>query len=257
MALPKKKQVKYSIDTNPPKVGTEFLKYGMDRIEELMNKTDEKTKYLPRTITFENLDQSVYDYVNDGSLTLAIDGEKIPVFYLDNDRWGEFSKTWKFMDDDKNVPTPYLTVRRTDKQPGTRIGNKARVPQPRKFRYMDVPILDEGEVIYLRFKMPEPTNVDMVYEVSLFTKYRVDVNLYDEQVLRNFASKQDYVFVKGTPFPLMLEGIDEPKSLENVDGDRFFVARYTLKLMGFIQDEKEFEITKTLRKTKIGYIIER
>jgi hypothetical protein len=122
---------------------------------------------------------------------------------------------------------------------------------------MDVPILDEGEVIYLRFKMPEPTNVDMVYEVSLFTKYRVDVNLYDEQVLRNFASKQDYVFVKGTPFPLMLEGIDEPKSLENVDGDRFFVARYTLKLMGFIQDEKEFEITKTLRKTKIGYIIER
>ena len=164
----------------------------------------------------------------------------------------EFSKTWKFTDDDKNVPTPYITVRRTSKAPGTRIGGKARVPQPRKFRYMNVPILDEGEVIYLMFKMPEPTNVDMTFDVSLFTKYRVDVNKYDQQVLKNFASKQDYVFVKGTPFPLMLDSMDEANSIENIDGDRFYVSKYTLKLLGFIQDEKEFEITKTVRKAKIG-----
>ena len=201
MSLPKK--VKHSIDTNPPRVGTDYLEYGMDRIEDLMNKTDEKTKYLPRTILFEDLDQSVFDYVKEGKLQLEIDGNNVPTFYLDNDRWGEFSKTWQFTDKDKNVPTPYVTVRRTNKEPGTRIGGKARIPQPRKFRYMDVPILDEGEVIYLRFKMPEPTNVDMTYEISLFTKYRVDVNAYDEQVVKNFASKQDYVWVKGTPFPLM------------------------------------------------------
>lgn len=251
MSLPKKK-VKYSIDTNPPKVGTEYLKYGFDRIEELMNKTDEKTKYLPRTILLEDLDRAAFDYVKNGKLQLALDGEIVPAFYLDNDRWGEFSKTWKFTDDDKNVPTPYVTVRRTSKAPGTRIGNKARVPQPRKFRYMNVPIFDEGEVIYLMFKMPEPTNVDMVYDVSLFTKYRVDVNDYDEQVLKNFASKQDYVWVKGTPFPLLLDGIEEANSIENIDGDRFYVSKYTLKLLGFIQDEKEFEITKTIRKAKIG-----
>ena len=256
MALPKK-NIKYSIDTNPPKVGTDFLKYGMDRIEKLMNDTDEKTKYLPRTILFEDLDRAVFEYVKDGKLQLAIDGKKVPAFYLDNDRWGEFSKTWKFADDDKNVPTPYITVRRTNKTPGTRIGNKARIPQPRKFRYMDVPILDNDEVIYLRFKMPEPTNVDMMYEVSLFTKYRVDVNLYDQQVLKNFASKQDYVFVNGTPFPLMLDTIEEANSIENIDGDRFYVSKYTTKVLGFIQDEEEFEITKTLRKTKISYAVHR
>jgi len=257
MSLPKKKQVKYSMDVNPPKIGTKYLKYGMDRIEELMNKTDEKTKYLPRTINFEDMDQAVYNYINEGDMKLYLDGKEVPTFYLDNDRWGEFSKTWKFMDDDKNVPTPYITVRRIDKKPGTRIGNKARIPQPRKFRYMDVPILDEGEIIYLRFKMPEPTNVDMVYEISLFTKYRVDVNLYDEIVLKNFASKQDYVFTNGTPFPLELDGIEEANSIENVDGDRFFVSKYTLKLKGFIQNEDEFEITKTFRKTKLGFTVER
>lgn len=256
MSLPKK-NVKYSIDTNPKKIGIKYLKYGMDRIETLMNKTDEKTKYLPRTIEFEDLDQATFDYIDNGDLILVLDGEKVPSFYLENDRWGEFSKTWKFMDNDKNVPTPYITVRRTDKLPGTRLNNKKRVPQPRKFRYMDVPILDEGEVIYLRFKMPEPTNVDMVYEISLFTKYRVDVNEFDQKMLKHFASTQNYIFVKGTPFPLLLDSMEEANSIENIDGDRFYVSKYIVKLLAFIQDEKEFEITKTVRKTKLNYSIER
>jgi len=253
MSLPKK--VKLTLDTNPPKVGTEYLKYGMDRIEELMRQTDTKTKYLPRTIELEDLDQALFDYVNRDGMQLTIDNKLVPTFYLDNDRWGEFSKTWKFMDNDKNVPTPYITVRRIDKQPGTRIGNKYRIPQPRKFRYMNVPILDNGEVIYLQFKMPEPVNVDLIYEVALFTKYRVDVNQYDEQVLRNFASRQEYLFIKGSPMPLHFEGFAEANPIENIDGDRFFVSKYALKILGFIQDEKEFEIVKTTRQPKIGYII--
>lgn len=253
MSLPKK--VKYSLDTNPPKVGTEYLKYGMDRIEELMRATDVKTKYLPRTILLEHMDQAVFNYVNQESMKAVIDGKPVPTFYLDNDRWGEFSKTWKFMDNDKNVPTPYITVRRIDKQAGTRLGTKYRVPQPRKFRYLDIPILDEGEVIYLRFKMPEPTNVDMIYEIALFTKYRVDVNLYDEQVLKNFGSRQEYLFINGNPLPLLFEGFAESNTIENIDGDRFFISKYALKLLGFIQDEKEFEIVKTTRTPKFGYSV--
>lgn len=253
MSLPKK--VKLSLDTNPPMVGTDYLKYGLDRIEELMQLTDEKTKYLPRTIALEDIDQALFDYVNRDGMKLVIDNKEVPTFYLDNDRWGEFSKTWKFMDKDKNVPTPYITVRRIDKQLGTRIGSKYRVPQPRKFRYMNVPILDNGEVIYLQFKMPEPVNVDMIYEAALFTKYRIDVNEYDQQVLRNFASRQEYLFIKGSPMPLHFEGFAEANPIENIDGDRFFVSKYALKILGFIQDEKEFEIVKTIRKTKISYIV--
>lgn len=253
MSLPKK--VKYTLNTNPIRVGTDYLKYGMDRIEELMQATDVKTKYLPRTILLEHMDEAVFNYVSQDSMKAVIDGKPVPTFYLDNDRWGEFSKTWKFMDNDKNVPTPYITVRRIDKQAGTRLGTKYRVPQPRKFRYLDIPILDEGEVIYLRFKMPEPTNVDMIYEIALFTKYRVDVNLYDEQVLKNFGSRQEYLFINGNPLPLLFEGFAESNSIENIDGDRFFISKYALKLLGFIQDEKEFEIVKTTRTPKFGYSV--
>lgn len=253
MSLPKK--IKYTIDINPPKPGCEYLKYGFDRIEELMVATDIKTKYLPRTILLEDIDSILFKYVNSDGMKVAIDGSIVPTFYLDNDRWGEFSKTWKFMDNDRNVPTPYITVRRIDKQPGTRLGTKYRIPQPRKFRYLNVPILDAGEIIYLQFKMPEPTNVDLTYEATLFTKYRVDVNQYDEQILKNFASRQEYVFIKGSPMPLIFEGFAEANPIENIDGDRFFVSKYALKILGFIQDEKEFEIVKTTRRPQIGIVV--
>ena len=254
MSLPKK--IKYTIDTNPPKPGSEYLHYGLDRILELMIATDPKTKYLPRTILLEDIDAVLYKYVNQDGMKISIDGRVVPTFYLDNDRWGEFSKTWKFMDNDKNVPTPYITVRRIDKQPGTRLGAKFRIPQPRKFRYMTVPIMDAGEVIALMFKMPEPVNVDLTYEATLFTKYRVDVNQYDQQILKNFASRQEYVFIKGSPMPLLFEGFAEANPIENIDGDRFFVSKYALKVLGFIQDEKEFEIVKTMRRPKFGIVIE-
>ena len=254
MSLPKK--IKYTIDTNPPKPGSEYLKYGLDRITELMIATDKKTKYLPRTIELEDIDQVLFDYVNQDGMKIVIDGKSVPCFYMDNDRWGEFSKTWKFMDNDKNVPTPYITVRRIDKQPGTRLGTKFRIPQPRKFRYFNVPILEAGEVISLMFKMPEPVNVDLTYEATLFTKYRVDVNQLDEQTLRNFASRQAYVFIKGSPMPLLFEGFAEANPIENIDGDRFFVSKYALKIQGYIQDEKEFEIVKTMRKPKFNIVVQ-
>lgn len=251
MALPKKK--KTDININPPKVGFDYLEYGMDRIEELMQATDKKTTYLPRTILFEDIDWEVKEYVETDNLNLIVDGENVPVIYLDNDRWGEFSKTWKLMDEDKNIPTPYITVRRSEKRKGTRLGNKFRIAQNKAFRYLDVPILDKGEIIYLRFKIPEPTNVDLVYDVRLFSKYRVDINKFDELILRNFASQQGYIFVKGNPMPLYLDGITEANTIDNVDGDRYFVGQYTLLCKGFIQDEEEFEITKTSRTPRFGY----
>lgn len=253
MSLPKK--IKYSIDINPPKPGCEYLKYGFDRIEELIIDTDKKTKYLPRTILLEDIDAALFKYVNDVGMKIIIDGRTVPNFYMDNDRWGELAKTWKFVDGDKNLPTPYLIIRRIDKQPGTRLGNKYSIPQSRKFRYLNVPILDAGEIISLMFKMPEPTNVDLTYETTLFTKYRVDVNQCDEQVLKNFKSRQEYIWVKGNPMPLLFEGFAEANPIENIDGDRFFVAKYALKVQGFIQDEKDFEIVKTMRKPQIGISI--
>ena len=54
MSLPNRK---YNVDTFPPLIGTEFMKYGEKRINELLADTDVNTKFLPKTIAFEDLDQ--------------------------------------------------------------------------------------------------------------------------------------------------------------------------------------------------------
>lgn len=257
MALPKKKQpdFKYNTEINPPRVGTEFLNYGMDRIEKLLLDTDKNTKYLPRTVDLKNLDMAMLDFVKNGNMKLVLDGKEVPTFYLSNERWGEFQKTWKYSDGDKNVVTPFITIRRARKEKGTRIGGQARVAQGRVFRYLDVPISEDGEIINLRLKMPEPVNVDLTYDIRLFTKYQIDVNKYDEQTLRNFASIQEYVFVKGNPMPILLDSMDEENTVENIDGDRYFVTSYKLKLLGFLQDEKEFVVTRTSRPPRFGLYV--
>jgi len=61
------------------------------------------------------------------------------------------------------------------------------------------------------------------------------------------------VWIKGTPLPVSLDEINEPKSMENIDGDRFYVSKYTIKLQGLIRDESEYELVQTYRKTTLTY----
>ena len=106
------------------------------------------------------------------------------------------------------------------------------------------------------YRTPEPTNVDLTYEVTLFTKYRVDVNTFDELVFTKFSSIQSYIFPKGHPMPILTDSTSEANTIENIDGDKFLASKYTFKLMGYIQDEENFEVKKTLRKPRFGYFIE-
>ena len=49
--------------------------------------------------------------------------------------------------------------------------------------------------------------------------------------------------------PIIIDGNPSDEStIENFDGDRFYSQVYSLILMGYIQDEQEFEISKGVKK---------
>lgn len=250
--MPRKKYKNIDYNETPIKTADEYMKYGFDRIQQLLYQTDKYSVHLPRTIDFFDLDLSIKNLFENGILSLTIDGKKVPVFYMENERWGEFSKTWKMMDGDKNVPTPYITIRRIGKDKGTRI-DKPRVAQHKLFRYKEIPIYDDGQLIYLLMKMPQPINVDLTYEINLFTKYRVDINVMDRMIFREYSSIQLYVNVNGLYLPTFLENIEEANTIQNINDDKLIVGKYTIKLKGLIQDENEFEITKSSRKPSLSF----
>lgn len=242
MAVPKKKQ---------PVVNTDIRNIGVNRLKELVLNSDTNTTYLPRGIKFEDIDTSFLELVDIGNLSIVIDGKKVPVLYMTNERWGEFERTWQYQDDDKNVLTPFITVKRVNKEPGTIYGGMFTVANRKTFTYVDVPTLEDGYYIFTRYKIPQPVPIDLTYDVTLFSKYQEDVNKFDELMMSRFASRQEYLNIFGHFFPVVREGIEITNDIDDIDGNRLYKTNYEIKVMGYIQNPEEFEITKTIKRTKI------
>jgi hypothetical protein len=242
MAVPKKKL---------PVVDTNIKKFGVERLRELVLQSDENTTYLPRAIKIEDIDVSFFDKVENGSLSIIIDGKKLPVIFMTNERWGEFERTWQYQDDDKLLLTPFITIKRTDKQPGTIYGGIFTVANRKTFSYVDVPTLENGYYIFTRYKIPQPVPIDLTYEVTLFSKYQEDVNAFDELMMTRFAPRQEYINVYGHYFPVVRESIKTTDDVDDIDGNRMYKTSYEIKVMGYLQNPEEFEITKTAKFTKV------
>lgn len=241
MALPKKQ----------PIVDTDIQNTGIKRLRDIVLQSDENTTYLPRGIKFEDIDVSFFEKVENGSLSIIIDGNKIPVIYMTNERWGEFERTWQYQDDDKLLLTPFITIKRVNKQPGTIYGGIFTVSNRKTFNYIDVPTLEDGFYIFTRYKIPQPVAIDLTYDVTLFSKYQEDVNKFDELMMTRFSSRQEYLNVYGHYFPVIREGIEITDDVDDVDGNKLYKTNYEIKVMGYIQNPEEFEITKTVKRTKI------
>jgi hypothetical protein len=92
----------------------------------------------------------------------------VPVIFLTIQRWTEFSKTWQFSINIKNIELPFITVVRKDIQQGQNQAGLWNIPGNRSYTYMKVPTWDGARKGFDVYKVPQPTSVDMTYEVRIF-----------------------------------------------------------------------------------------
>lgn len=243
MALPSKKNKNIA---NPANSGTK-------RVDELLAQTNVNSTFLPKSILLEDLDRGIYEYVKSGDLKLTVDGKDVPVIFLTQERWSEFEKTWQFDDGDKNVVMPFITVRRTDApRQGTNPISKYGIPFRKTFQYLKVPNVDQdGTKNVDIYKIPQPVAIDIDYEVRIFTHFMVDLNKFNEIMNTMFYSKQTYTLIKGHYIPLELDSISDESTMDQYDGQRFYNQAYKIQMLGYIQNENEFEVVKGVRKTII------
>ena len=238
MSLPKKK--KNNINVYKKKEG----KY---RVEELMGMSDYKSTYLPKKISIEDIDGSIYDLINDGALKLTIDGNEVPVIFMTNERWGEFSKTWKYLDDDKNVLPPFITLKVMDIQRGTYLEERYTIPQKKRFTYLKVPTFEDGAYGFDIYKIPQPTAIDITYEVRLLTRYKEDVNTFIEMYFNRYTDGQYYININGHYINTSMVDTS-PDNKEDVDGEKFYMQIVNLKVKGYLQNPEDFEVTKSINR---------
>ena len=226
-------------------------KEGVARREELIEDFSKGGTFLPRGVSYEDMDKSFIDFI-DKDLELSIEGDKVPVIFLTLQRWSEFSKTWQHSDKYKNVKMPFITIVR---QPNPQVGNNQaglyNIPGRNNYTYYKVPTFEGGRKGIDVYKVPQPTSVDIIYEVRVFSNKMRDLNKFNTKVLKAFNAIQYHIRAKGHPMPLKLNSIGDESNIDDFENRRFYVQPFEIVLEGFIIDEDDFEVIPAVNRIMV------
>jgi len=224
-------------------------KIGKEKSKEILNEIDDNSPMLPKGVYHEDMDKSVVEFI-DKELSVNIRNKNVPAILLSIQRWTEFTKTWKFSDQHKNIKIPFISiVRKPDAQVGTNHAGLFNIPGHPVFNYRKELTWNGARIGGKMYQIPQPTPVDLTYEVRFFCTKMRDLNKLNQKVLQEFQSAQRYIKVNGHPMPLMLESIGDESVINDLDKRRFYVQKYELKLLGYILDEEQFKVKPLLNAT--------
>jgi len=228
------------------------VKTGPSRRQELLDGIANQGTYLPRGVYYEDMDISFKEFI-DRDLEVVISGDKVPVLFLSIQRWAEFSKTWQKSDKFKNIKMPFITiVRRPDVQTGTNQAGNWNIPQgKRTYAYLKVPTWNGNVKGVDVYKIPQPTSVDITYEVRLFCNRMRDLNKLHDIVQRTFQARQHYVSVNGHPMPIHLETVSDESPTDDFENRRFYVQLFEMKLLGYLLNEDDFEVVPAVNRALV------
>jgi hypothetical protein len=224
---------------------------GPEKRQDFLDDIDYKGSYLPKSIHYEDIDKTFIDFVDD-ILEVEINGVKVPVIFLTIQRWAEFSKLWDTSDKFKNVKIPFITiVRQPDVQVGTNQAGIWNIPGHKLYTHMKMPNVVGGITGMDLYKIPQPTSVDITYDVRFFCNRMKDLNMFNRKAQFTFQSRQFYINVNGHPMPIHLESIGDESQINDFDRRRFYVQHFEMKVLGYILNEDDFEFVPTINRAII------
>lgn len=223
---------------------------GPDRRQEILDNISNNGTFLPRGVEIEDMDKAFLSSVEQ-DMEISINGEKVPVFLLNSQRWAELQKTFDFTNEFKSLKIPFISVvRRPDIQPGTNQAGYWNIPQGKKtYTYLKVPTWDGNESNMDIYKIPQPTSIDLTYEVRLFCDRMSELNKLHKVIHLLFQSRQHYIDVKGHPMPVHLESVSDESTMNDFENRRFYVQTFEMKLLGYLLNEDDMEVKTAIKRT--------
>ena len=224
---------------------------GNERRLEMLNDILENGTFIPNTIEYKDIDESFKKWVE--SLTITSDeGKEYPTMSLfSNQRFSEYSQSWKYVDANKNLLLNFKTITRDNNPKGGTIqGNLWNIPGDRFYTMKKKRVLDDnGSESLLVLKMKQPVSVDLMYKVSIFTTKYSSINEFNTIINKLFAEHQCYLKVQGHFMPMTLESISD-ESQYNIDDRQFYSQSFKIRVMGYIITENDYKVEE--RPLKVG-----
>lgn len=230
---------------------------GNERLAEIIADSEGKGKFLPNPVGLRDMDRELQLMLREGELSVTGPGQNakvVPVVWQQSERSGSRAVNWKLLSSvGENSSPPIMALLRGSELPGTLYGTKSVIPQNQSFTYIHVPTFKDGAASYERWRVPQPTPIDIPYTVTMVARLTRELNPFIERFIRAFASLQLFLPVNGHTFPLTLREGDKNGTMEEIEGDRYFLKNYNLLLQGYLLDEMEYT-REEAREQKIIFV---
>jgi hypothetical protein len=226
-----------------------FPKTLLPRREELLDKINKDGTYLPKSILHADLDGGFLNFVKE-DLKLVVEGKTVPTvdILITTQNWAQFTETWSFQNQDKNVEPPFITiVRIPEVKFGTNPSLLYTIPNRRLFFYAQVPTWDGQRSGLDIYKIPQPVPVDITYSVKIVCNRMRELNQFNKLILEKFSSRQAYTVIKGHYIPIVMNNITD-ESVMDVEKRKYYVQSYEFTMLGFLIDENEFEVSPAVSR---------
>lgn len=217
----------------------------------------ENAPIVPVPVEYDDIDSAMIRFF-DAEINMTDDnGEKVPIFkLLSNQRFTEYTQTWKHTDKDGNLLMNFKTINR-DVNPswGTIHSGMANIPGDNRFTVLMREIVDDtGVECYEVTSMSQPLSVDLSYTVTFVTSKIEKLNEFNLHIINMFKSKQCYIYPNGHAMPMTLDNIGDDSNYE-IDGRKFYNQPVTIKLMAYIipKDDIKVELKPKRISTKLDF----
>jgi len=202
---------------------------------------------LPRDVDIIDIDGGFIDYIGD-NLVFGGGLSDLRSYFFGIQRWNEFTQLWQNSDKYKNIEIPFIFINR-DKSP--EVGSNPvdyKIPVRKTFPYAKIPTWDANRNGMDIYSIPNPVGVDITYKMVVVSFKISQLNVVNKKISELFASAQTYVNIKGHYFPMLLESSGDESQIDDLDGKRFYVQTYDIRVQGYIVDSEEFEIKPAISR---------
>lgn len=214
-----------------------------------------KAPIFPKPLEYADIDIAFKEFV-ENDLGLTINGKDVPTFTLfSNQRFSEYSQTWKHSDEEGNLILNFKTINRgTDPQGGENQGNLWNIPGERYYTVLQRYVLeDNGTESIEIYSMKQPYAATLEYRVSFVTDLFENLTTFNEMVNDLFKARQFYIRPNNHYIPLILDSvIDESKY--SVSDYRFYVQTVKIKALAYIIHEDDIKVEKFPKRIRVGLI---
>ena len=230
------------------------LREERDPITNRENLTKEPLSYgtpFPKTLEYKDIDIAFKEWVEE-KLDISFEDKQLQTICLfSNQRFSEFMQAWEYTDESRNMLLNFKVItRENNPKEGTIQGGDKNIPADITFLLKRVLVKDKNGRTYIKdYRIRQPLNVDLSYQVSVVTNKFELLNEFNEMVNDRFKAFQDYIFPNGYALPMELKDISD-KSEYNINDRQFFSQSYNILVMAYVLREEDFiEEERPIMKT--------